>query len=1542
VASSHRRRIPGLKNDTDDDDTTVVITSATAPSSITEEITATFLPNDDDDNNNPVTDEQQPPLPSSSSRIRENVTNAIRTVRICHTLLDAAASRTNAELRMIEDSQRAAKEWDEERERRRRSLLAVRAASLRQNVAASRIQREFYRGVIARVVRERVATEDVYPLWEGVGARRGVDDDSTTTTTRRRRDEVVAVTRIQRLFRGFSVRWYFYREGVTPWWWCGGGSGDGKSVDDDDDDDDAGTSRRDGDERERAVRSRVEKDFHNRRVYERKELIHRFEQLRRFLDECFDWQYTWLNERHRRVERRRCVLSRRREKQTEVTTERQSTEEMSPGERAVSLKITKRRKSTCEYLESLQNISLHNVKTHGRETARLYQKSTLLSQKTDAGLRTMEIATATVRRLLRFVQTRLNAFADGGHDGDDEGSVESYYRQWLTSQETKMISLLVKYDAEQELLLERETKRVSNEVVTAKRGFELVAELCRAVVAEDAYESERLGVELARLCLTAEKEKDEEALLRQAERMEGIQNKLTRLREQVIPGVSKELAELYKRLEKDIDSLPLDFVGDDHDLELKDMAAKIKAVSNSNNSVDASLSKINSTESEWMNLFYSQPWLATQMAQEAREQAFNERRQINLVFNKQEWARKEKLLRFDEQQALLTETMIEELDKRIDPSMPAFKRNEIEQIRTQLLSPLEQFKRGKDAREEALRLDKQNHIDEEQQLKERALKVKEIRSHKKEAIEQFNMRELKHEMEMRVFLQQENEWLEHEYKILFPAAALSRPGSAGFLRRNNNAGAGGTVPKKVDTRRNRGRKTSILGGILGKPADSTSQRRLSIFKAVKNNFTAGPQLQQPPIKQRPRSGGAQLSINKVRYEAYKKRRQSCDQKQAAFDQIAIKREKLFRQVQRQAEKEVEARQMKELQHHIRVRREYLKKKSLGEEVSKVGVNEASNEDEKTIVWATDITLPPQYLPPDSKGKNKSKKQTRNNNNHRKENLNNNQTFPQPLRKIKQLLPPISAQLPSLKRTTISPEEEQMMRTIRKRMILQERKIRAISRIVITVGQEETETFRKDSLRRQSQGDESYYRKVRGEIGTHDRIALWVSYTIKTGDFITDLKIASPIPGHKLFVNLRPKGYHMITHPRTKGDGVDPALALWYCKDSNDTNAIEDIDISFSTSDETKLLKEGYQRVSTSNHNKDQDNNNDFDLSHFGLGVNSHVYTKKIKKTSIPPLRDINRMSIELRDYTEMLQKSPHDAVLQQMVENMRTRLRVAQMEQEERASYQNPDVVASVTEFLALSPDELHRFERTYHDLDTDGDGYLSLSEFAAKVLAEPLSLSSAAADDDRRHRYTRHLFFVAGVTVTDDKLDFPSVLKAVTTFGMFTKNDVLPFLFGTMDRKGYGVVSHDDFYAMLTTLHPYDRGRVKRALREFDLIGNGRGTTSLSYREFAELHGRFPHLFYPAFGMWENLRTVFMGGSSWWEGKLRRFNSAKERVRKEREERERRGRTESAAMELRGLVVSSEGRGEEEEGERGRGRGLERRFLKGWGGSQLWAARTN
>eukprot|EP00586_Coscinodiscus_wailesii_P017172 CAMPEP_0172517334 /NCGR_PEP_ID=MMETSP1066-20121228/284388_1 /TAXON_ID=671091 /ORGANISM="Coscinodiscus wailesii, Strain CCMP2513" /LENGTH=197 /DNA_ID=CAMNT_0013299291 /DNA_START=182 /DNA_END=771 /DNA_ORIENTATION=- len=168
VASSHRRRIPGLKNDTDDDDTTVVITSATAPSSITEEITATFLPNDDDDNNNPVTDEQQPPLPSSSSRIRENVTNAIRTVRICHTLLDAAASRTNAELRMIEDSQRAAKEWDEERERRRRSLLAVRAASLRQNVAASRIQREFYRGVIARVVRERVATEDVYPLWEGV------------------------------------------------------------------------------------------------------------------------------------------------------------------------------------------------------------------------------------------------------------------------------------------------------------------------------------------------------------------------------------------------------------------------------------------------------------------------------------------------------------------------------------------------------------------------------------------------------------------------------------------------------------------------------------------------------------------------------------------------------------------------------------------------------------------------------------------------------------------------------------------------------------------------------------------------------------------------------------------------------------------------------------------------------------------------------------------------------------------------------------------------------------------------------------------------------------------------------------------------------------------------------------------------------------------------------------------------------------------------------------------------------------------------------
>ena len=69
----------------------------------------------------------------------------------------------------------------------------------------------------------------------------------------------------------------------------------------------------------------------------------------------------------------------------------------------------------------------------------------------------------------------------------------------------------------------------------------------------------------------------------------------------------------------------------------------------------------------------------------------------------------------------------------------------------------------------------------------------------------------------------------------------------------------------------------------------------------------------------------------------------------------------------------------------------------------------------------------------------------------------------------------------------------------------------------------------------------------------------------------------------------------------------------------------------------------------------------------------------------------------------------------------------------------------------------------------------------------------------------------------------------------------------------------------LLSDLHPStNRGRTTRALREIDLLDDGK----LEYGEYLELNRRFPNLFYPVVEAQDKMRQKFFGTKHWhWLG---------------------------------------------------------------------------
>lgn len=451
-----------------------------------------------------------------------------------------------------------------------------------------------------------------------------------------------------------------------------------------------------------------------------------------------------------------------------------------------------------------------------------------------------------------------------------------------------------------------------------------------------------------------------------------------------------------------------------------------------------------------------------------------------------------------------------------------------------------------------------------------------------------------------------------------------------------------------------------------------------------------------------------------------------------------------------------------------------------------------------------------------------------------------------------------------RRKSVPSEEVLIRRTVRKMMSQQAKKVEAVCDISLSFGKGETDEFAKKSIDAQHKGL-AFHRRCQKEIGRHHQIVIWMQFGTTQNNFITDLQIGHTFHRHALFIDGRDLGFEPILHERMKGSHRDEPTVCFWCKtDVRAPAAIDDVSVSYCRKDESELRKNGYEMLPNN-------------LENFGLAT-ARLWIHRIDRNAIKKPVDTGKMVQELESYRNMLSQTPNDDILRSMVSKAKRKLRAAQSEEDFRHNCIPMDPLMYTKEFLALDLADVNKFKVVFERLGPDCNETISTVDFVRSL-----------EEKETMVPFLHHIFALSGSkeiveyrSKTIMEVDFGTTIRCVAFFCMLGVEEILQATFSFCNSKGQasGKIANGDFLSILDTFHPQCKGRMNRVLRELDLPEEGK----LSFGTFKQVHTTFPHLMFPAFRIQETMQKHFMG-SKWWHRKNRKFQAAKEAIRRENDE---------------------------------------------------------
>lgn len=170
---------------------------------------------------------------------------------------------------------------------------------------------------------------------------------------------------------------------------------------------------------------------------------------------------------------------------------------------------------------------------------------------------------------------------------------------------------------------------------------------------------------------------------------------------------------------------------------------------------------------------------------------------------------------------------------------------------------------------------------------------------------------------------------------------------------------------------------------------------------------------------------------------------------------------------------------------------------------------------------------------------------------------------------------------------------------------------------------------------------------------------------------------------------------------------------------------------------------------------------------------------------------------------------------------------------------------------LEMTQAHLRRLKTSFEKIDLDGSGNIDVSEFLESL-------------GEVRSPFTDKLFSVIDVDGSGT-IEFDEYVLVLSTYCMFSKDEILRFCFECFDVDGSGTIDEKEFIELCKTVNnanPTFPKNFSRALQEFDVNEDG----LIDYGEFLEIERRYPLILFPAFRLQDMMQKISMGEDYWLE----------------------------------------------------------------------------
>lgn len=176
---------------------------------------------------------------------------------------------------------------------------------------------------------------------------------------------------------------------------------------------------------------------------------------------------------------------------------------------------------------------------------------------------------------------------------------------------------------------------------------------------------------------------------------------------------------------------------------------------------------------------------------------------------------------------------------------------------------------------------------------------------------------------------------------------------------------------------------------------------------------------------------------------------------------------------------------------------------------------------------------------------------------------------------------------------------------------------------------------------------------------------------------------------------------------------------------------------------------------------------------------------------------------------------------------------------------------------LGLTQKQLKKLKREFDFIDIDLSGEIDMEEFF-EFVREPKNVFSTA------------LFSLID-TDGSGNISFEEFVASIGTYCMFTKDDILHFIFDIFDEDKSGTLDDAEFVKMSSGVNNGDPswvGNFRTAMENFDVNKDG----LIDFGEFKMINKMFPLVMFPAFRMQDKMQKYTLGEKGWVRIHARKF----------------------------------------------------------------------